>query len=140
MLTTKEASTKLREAGLDYSAETVAKLARQGSFPGARRPERSGDIWQIPERDIQNFIRQRASKRRWKQWISVGTLGLILAIISATKDGRDLYIDLYNWSTGAESSQSGVSSEVAPKTPTTETRSSNEPTPVSLSNEFQNPE
>jgi hypothetical protein len=46
MLTTQKAAEKLNAAGLSYSAQDTAELARKGILVGS---EKSGNIWLIPE-------------------------------------------------------------------------------------------
>jgi len=56
MLTTQRAAEKLNLIGLQYSPQDLAELARKGVLIGS---EKSGNIWLIPERALDQFIAQQ---------------------------------------------------------------------------------
>lgn len=56
MLTTQKAVERLNAAGLQYSPQDIAELARKGILAGS---EKSGNIWLIPEQTLEQFIVQQ---------------------------------------------------------------------------------
>lgn len=97
MLTTKEASAKLVQAGISCSSVDIAKLASLGAFPGATK-EPDG-TWRIPADDIITFIGISRKKKRTRRFVVSGgalvVIGLIFTLVSSIKDGTDLFQSYY---------------------------------------------
>ena len=93
MLTTQQVSEQLSAAGLAYTSQQVADLARHQMFAGAVKSE---GIWHIPKASVALFIQHRKLKQKRRRQIGftvVATiLGLLVGIVSASKDGIDLLV------------------------------------------------
>ena len=95
MLTTRQVAKMLQEQGLSYTQREVASAAKRGEFPGAAKDHK--DIWQIPEKGVEEFIRlrkgEKAEARRFG-YITIGAvvtlLTLVFAAVSSFKDALDL--------------------------------------------------
>ncbi len=97
-LNTQQAAEKLASAGLKYTADQVANLAKLRVFANATKD--NNGVWQIPEESVDAFIKQRRQGQRIRliTGITVGSIvaicGCIFAAISGMKDGLDLLVSV----------------------------------------------